>query len=162
MTLRREPANVVADPLVTIREAVLADVPFVLSCLTEAFGLPTEHLGDEELAGLVRRFPGTLVINYANEPVGTVRVDRDDDAAGIYGFAILAEFQGRGIGRQVLSALARDLSADGVAEIGLEVSCTNDTALRLYTSCGFDVMGTEDYYAVRLRPRGIGSERGVQ
>jgi ribosomal protein S18 acetylase RimI-like enzyme len=162
MTLRREPAIVVADPLVTIREAVLADVPFVLSCLTEAFGLPTEHLGDEELASLARRFPGTLVIDYANEPVGTVRVDRSDDAAGIYGFAILAEFQGRGIGRQVLSALARDLSAEGVAEIGLEVSCTNDTALRLYTSCGFDVMGTEDYYAVQLRSRGVGSERGVQ
>jgi hypothetical protein len=69
MTLRREPAIVDADPLVTIREAVLADVPFVLSCLTEAFGLPTEHLGDEELAPLARRFPGTLVIDYANEPV---------------------------------------------------------------------------------------------
>jgi ribosomal protein S18 acetylase RimI-like enzyme len=36
----------------------------------------------------------------------------------------------------------------GAAEIELEVSCANDAALHLYLSCGFDVMGTEDYYAV--------------
>ena len=47
-------------------------------------------------------------------------------------------------------ALARDLNAEGVADIGLEVSCTNDAALHLYLSCGFDVMGTEDYYAVSV------------
>ncbi len=150
MTLRREPAKVVGDPLVTIREAVLGDARFVLSCLTEAFALPTEDLEAEEIEALARRFPGTLVIDYASEPVGTVRVDRSDDAAGIYGFAVLPEFQGRGIGRQVLSTLARDLKAEGVADIGLEVSCTNDAALHLYLSCGFDVMGTEDYYAVSL------------
>jgi ribosomal protein S18 acetylase RimI-like enzyme len=150
MTLRREPARVIADPLVSVREAGPADVPFIISCLADAFGFPVEHLEAEEIEALARRFHGTLVVDYASEPVGTVRVDRGDEAAGIYGFAVLPEFQGRGIGRQVLSALARDLSAEGVAEIGLEVSCTNDAALHLYLSCGFDVMGTDDYYTVSV------------
>jgi len=154
MTLRREPADVFANPLVTIRDAVLGDARFVLSCLTEAFGLPTEHLGDSQVEALARRFPGTLVIEYANERVGTVRVDRDDHAAGIYGFAVVPRYQGRGIGGQVLSTLARDLKAEGVADIGLEVSVTNDAALRLYLSCGFDVMGTEDYYELRFESQG--------
>jgi len=154
MTLRREPADVVADPLVTVREAVPGDARFVLSCLTEAFGLRTEHLGDSQVEALARRFPGTLVVEYANERAGTVRVDRNDRAAGIYGFAVVPRYQGRGIGRQVLSTLARYLKAEGVADIGLEVSVTNDAALHLYLSCGFDVMGTEDYYELRLAPRG--------
>ncbi|MGO9879564.1 MAG: GNAT family N-acetyltransferase [Acidimicrobiales bacterium] len=154
MTLHREPADVVADPLVTLREAALGDARFVLSCISEAFGIPTEHLEDSQVEALARRFPGTLVIEYANEPVGTVRVDRDDQAAGIYGFAVVPRYQGRGIGRQVLATLARQLKAEGVADIGLEVSVTNDAALRLYLSCGFDVMGTEDYYEVRFEPRG--------
>jgi len=81
-------------------------------------------------------------------------VDRDYQAAGIYGFAVVPRYQGRGIGRQVLATLARQLKAEGVADIGLEVSVTNDAALRLYLSCGFDVMGTEDYYEVRFEPRG--------
>jgi len=153
MMLRREPAAVAADPLVTIRAAELADGPFVVSCLAKAFDFPAD-LEAGELETLAKRFPGTLVIDYANQPVGTVRVDRDADAAGIYGFAILPEFQGRGIGRQVLSNLARDVDAEGVAQIGLEVSVTNDSALHLYLSCGFDVTGTEDYYAVPLGGHG--------
>ena len=152
MTLRREPAAVAPDPRVTIRPAELADGPFVISCLAKAFDFPAD-LEAAELETLARRFPGTLVIDYANQPVGTVRVDRDTDAAGIYGFAVLPEYQGRGIGRQVLSSLARDLVAEGVAQIGLEVSVTNDSALHLYLTCGFDVMGTEDYYAVTLPTR---------
>ena len=81
-------------------------------------------------------------------------MDRDDHAAGIYGFAVVPRYQGRGIGGQVLSTLARDLKAEGVADIGLEVSVTNDAALRLYLSCGFDVMGTEDYYELRFESQG--------
>ena len=87
MMLRREPAAVAADPLVTIRAAELADGPFVVSCLAKAFDFPAD-LEAGELETLAKRFPGTLVIDYANQPVGTVRVDRDADAAGIYGFAI--------------------------------------------------------------------------
>ena len=79
-----------------------------------------------------------------------MRVDRDGDGAGIYGFAVTPAFQGRGIGRQVLSELAGDLSDEGVPNVHLEVSCTNDAALHLYQSCGFDVVGTEDYYAVAV------------
>ena len=45
-----------------------------------------------------------------------------------------------------------EVEAEGVADIGLEVSVTNDAALHLYLSCGFDVVGTEDYYAVGLGP----------
>ena len=83
------------------------------------------------------------------------------EAAGIYGFAILPEFQGRGIGRQVLSSLARELRAEGMAQIGLEVSCNNDSALHLYLTCGFDVTGTEDYYAVQPGGPHLDTERAV-
>jgi len=161
MTLRREPDRIVADPAVTIRRAVLGDARFVLSCLSEAFGLPAEHLEDKEVEMLARQFSGTLVIDYANVPVGTVRVDRDGSSAGIYGFAVVPEHRGRGIGRQVLSTLARDLKAEGATEIGLEVSVANDAALHLYLSCGFDVMGTEDYYALQFESRRADPERHV-
>lgn len=150
MVLRREPSGFVADPLVTVRGAERADVVFVVGCLAEAFGLPIEQLKSEEIEGLVRRYPGTLVIESGGEPVGTVRVERGPDGADIYGFAVSPAFQGRGIGRLVLSRLANDLVAEGIGRVGLEVASTNDGALGLYLSCGFEVTGTEDYYAVAL------------
>ena len=152
MVLSRSPAAVTPDPLITVREAGIEDGPFIISCISEAFDLPAEQLESADLETLMRRFTGTLVIERAGELVGTVRVDRDGDGAGIYGFAVTPAFQGRGIGRRVLSGLAGDLSDEGVPNVHLEVSCTNDAALHLYQSCGFDVVGTEDYYAVAVGP----------
>jgi ribosomal protein S18 acetylase RimI-like enzyme len=150
MTLRRGPAPITTDPLVSVREAEVNDGPFIVDCLGKAFGIPAaqfeKEVAEHGFEALMRRFAGTLLIDYANEPVGTVRVDRDLDAAGIYGFAVLPEFQGRGIGRQVLSRLAQELPSEGLTNVSLEVSVTNDAALHLYSSCGFDVMGTEDYW----------------
>jgi ribosomal protein S18 acetylase RimI-like enzyme len=151
MVLRRQPAAFVPDPLVKVRQAERGDVAFVVACLGEAFGLPVEQLKTDQIEALVEHFPGTLVIERSDELVGTVRVERSDDAADIYGFAVSPQFQGHGIGRQVLSGLSRDLVAEGLTRVGLEVSCTNDSALGLYLSCGFDVTGTEDYFAVSPR-----------
>jgi ribosomal protein S18 acetylase RimI-like enzyme len=150
MVLHREPAAFVPDPLVRTRAAGAADVPFVIGCLAEAFAFPVEQVETEDPEALAQRFPGTFVIERGDEFVGTVRVEPDAAEADIYGFAILPRFQGRGIGRQVLSHLAQDLVARGLTRVGLEVSCTNDSALGLYLSCGFDVIGTEDYYEVPL------------
>lgn len=152
MVLRNEPAPLEVDPHVSVRRAERGDVPLVIECLAEAFDYPTDLLETEEVDALARRFPGTLVIERTGEIVGTIRVERGGEAAGIYGFAVLPRYQGQGIGRQVLSEIARELVASGVPEVGLEVSCANDSALRLYLSCGFEVMGTEDYYSVAVVP----------
>ena len=48
----------------------------------------------------------------------------------------------------MLSRLARDLEAEGVAQMGSKCRSPTTSALHLYLTCGFDVMGTEDYYAV--------------
>lgn len=152
MRLTREPAQSNSDPLVAVREIAPADGAFLISCLAEAFEQPAERFVDADYDAFTKRFPGTYIIEYANERVGTVRVDRHEQVAGIYGFAVLPSFQGRGIGRQVLSDLARELAAEGMNRVELEVACTNDAALHLYLSSGFDVLGTEDYYAVSLRP----------
>lgn len=153
MVLVKEPTGFVRDPLVTVRPAELGDVTFVVSCLAEAFDMPVRELNKDEIEDLVRQFPGTLVIERAGETVGTVRVERGDDSADIYGFAVAAAHRGRGIGRQVLSGLAGELLTEGVKRVGLEVSSTNDSALGLYLSCGFEVTGTEDYYEVPISAR---------
>lgn len=78
---------------------------------------------------------GTLAMNYA-----------DKNSAFIYGFCVLPEHQGRGYGRQAL-ALAIQTALDlQRANIELEVACVNSHALALYQSCGFEVMGANDYY----------------
>jgi len=150
MTLRREPAPVTPDPLITLRGAEPSDTPFMIRCLGEAFGLNIAKIESEDLDVLTSRLAGSLVICREDEPVGTIRIERDGDEAGIYGFVVSPQFQGGGIGRQVLWAVIKDLTEEGVSKISLEVDSTNDAALHLYLSSGFDVLGTEDYYAVAV------------
>lgn len=152
MVLVREPETAAADPLVATRAAELSDAPFILGCIAEAFDVPVGNLEDEELEVLARRHPGTFVIERAGEPVGTIRVESDGTGAGIYGFAVVPAWRGRGIGGQVLSELVSGLLSDGYDRVGLEVETENDSALHLYRRCGFEVTGTEDYYALAIPP----------
>jgi len=150
MVLGNDPAAYVPDPLVRVRPAELFDAAFIVSCLTEAFDLPAPQLDLDEIEELAKSYPGTFVIELGENLVGTIRQERDEDSADIYGFAVTAPYRGRGIGRQVLSGIARQLVFEGVSRVGLEVSTMNDSALGLYRSCGFEVTGTEDYYEVQL------------
>jgi len=150
MVLGNDPAAYVPDPLVWVRPAEMTDAAFVVSCLAEAFDLPAPQLQLDEIERLANAYPGTFVIERGTELVGTIRVERGEHGADIYGFAVSAPYRGRGIGRQVLSGIARQLVSEGVSRVGLEVSVSNDSALGLYRSCGFEVTGTEDYYEVQL------------
>jgi ribosomal protein S18 acetylase RimI-like enzyme len=152
MVLQREPAQLREGPPISLRPANRADAGFLVPCLSEAFGLTAEAFGQAAPEQEVTPLATTFVIEREGEPVGTIRSVTEGRGAGIYGFAVEAHHRGRGIGRQALTTLVIQLVERGVTQVGLEVSCTNSSALGLYTSCGFDVTGTEDYYAVQLAP----------
>jgi ribosomal protein S18 acetylase RimI-like enzyme len=90
----------------------------------------------------------TVLVERSGEPVGTLRLTRDGEDAGIYGFVIDPSWRGRGIGRAALRRACQELRADGVSRVGLEVDVENDRALGLYTSIGFAPVTTEDYFAL--------------
>ncbi|MBB6633550.1 GNAT family N-acetyltransferase [Cohnella thailandensis] len=87
-----------------------------------------------------------LIIEADKEPVGKIRVSRKDGQAWIYGFCVLQERQGRGIGRQALRRIVGELSSEGYS-VHLEVEAKNDHALGLYRSVGFRAVHSQDYYS---------------
>ena len=91
-----------------------------------------------------------MIVDVGGSVVGTLRVTRDGDNAGIYGFAIDPSCQGRGLGRDGLRRSCEQLRAEGARRIGLEVAVENDRALALYASVGFTPVITEDYFALPL------------
>jgi ribosomal protein S18 acetylase RimI-like enzyme len=135
------------DEHVTVRPGRRDEAGFIRDCLSRAFGLPEEATADEDFA---ERAEQTLVIEHATERVGVMRAERDAVAgdAGIYGFAVLPEHQGRGYGRAALSKVTRALRDEETTSVHLEVLVDNPGALHLYESCGFDVLGIEDYYLI--------------
>jgi ribosomal protein S18 acetylase RimI-like enzyme len=136
-----EPVEVPADPRITVRSASFEDQQTVRELMHLGFGWePPEAAGHD---------PNTHVVERDGQPIGTVRLIREGNtAAGVYGFVIHPDYQGRGIGRDVLHRLCRTARDDGATTVQLEVATDNDRALNLYTSLGFRAVITEDYYAM--------------
>ncbi len=138
--------------VVRLRRAGRPDAAFVVDCLAAAFEEEPRvlDLGDGQAVDQV--LEGTVVIEDPTRAtkVGVVRVEREGGVASIYGFAVLPALQGRGYGRAALCALTRRLRRSGVGVVSLEVLSSNDGALHLYESCGFEVIGTEDYYSMPI------------
>jgi ribosomal protein S18 acetylase RimI-like enzyme len=128
-----------------LRQATIADLDMRVRLNVEAFDIPQEDAmatesrinGDEDT--------DMLMIDVNNETIGKIRVKREDGQAWIYGFSILPEHQGKGIGRKVLHHIAKHQSETGHS-VHLEVETKNAHALSLYEAVGFIVMHTQDYY----------------
>ncbi|MFC4355605.1 GNAT family N-acetyltransferase [Chryseomicrobium palamuruense] len=128
-----------------LRPAETKDNELRIQLDVEAFGLTREDSIATE--GRITAEPDTdlWMIEVEEVPVGKLRVKREDGQAWIYGFAILPEYQGKGIGRKVLQRIVKEQSAAGYS-VHLEVEATNAHALRLYESVGFEVHHAQDYY----------------
>ena len=156
LVLSGDPAPAVEprDMALNLRPARPEDLPLIARLLEAGFGFAVP---DDLTDRLNTPREQTLLVELSGSPVGTLRLHRDGDAAGIYGFVIEPGRQGRGIGRAALRRACQLLRADGARRIGLEVDVQNDRALGLYTSVGFTSVATEDYYALPLSDEGGGS-----
>lgn len=86
-----------------------------------------------------------LLIEAEGKVAGKMRVYEADGEAWIYGFVVLPELRGKGIGKKALSKVVQIEYAKGLA-VYLEVEAKNSRALALYENCGFEYCQSQDYY----------------
>lgn len=130
-----------------VREATDADKGAIVTVLAEGFG------EDAAGAGLSGPTDVALVAELGGDVVGALRLSAEDGEAGIYGLAVKTDLRGQGIGRAILYEVCLEARRRGAAKVMLEVEVDNDNALHLYTSVGFELKTTEDYF--RLAVPGI-------
>lgn len=143
-----EPVDGPSDPRLVLRDATTADAAAVGRLLAAGFGHEPPDLAEQWSV------PGetTVVVERDGGPVASLRLTREGEQGGVYGFVVDPALQGRGIGRDVLRRACRRLRAEGATHVGLEVAVENARALGLYTSLGFRAATTEDYWSLPLPP----------
>jgi ribosomal protein S18 acetylase RimI-like enzyme len=141
LVLSGDPEDGPSDPRVIVRPGTEADSAEISRLLIAGFGASDGGLRPGDA-------PHWLVVERDGETVGALRATRHDDTGAVHGFVIDPVCQGRGIGRDVLRRVCRDLRERGATQVSLEVAVENDRALGLYTSLGFQPVITEDYYAL--------------
>jgi len=92
------------------------------------------------------RIETSYMIELNNATIGKINIEYNDNSAFISGFGILPEFRGKGYGKIALKEALKLINEKNINQVGLDVSCKNDTALNLYKSCGFEEKSVMNYY----------------
>ncbi|HEX3616177.1 MAG TPA: GNAT family N-acetyltransferase [Solirubrobacteraceae bacterium] len=145
LILRSRPETAAARSELSLRRPTLADAETLTELYGEAFGYLPSNLEE-----LITSESPPLVIDCGDEIAGTIAAVREGQRGAIYGFIIAPRLRGRGLGREVLRRVCRDLFDAGMTHVDLEVEVENDRALALYTSVGFELVATDDYYELLL------------
>jgi RimJ/RimL family protein N-acetyltransferase len=136
---------------VRLRPAGLADVAFLVDLLTDPAVSPflavVRPRDAEGLAAEIERAAadpgagGVLVVEQGDASVGTVaweRVNRRSAIASVGGLAIAPGARGRGVGREAMEELVRELfERRGLHRIELEVYGFNEAAAAFFERVGF-------------------------
>lgn len=140
----RSPAPRPSTRGLAIRQATVFDRAPVGVLMEDAFGgaaAAASSTGPHDLAFVAER-GGTVV--------GAFRLDVDGQVAGVYGLTVRADLRGQGIGRAVLYQVSLEARRRGLTTVTLEVDLDNEHALGLYTSVGFQLRTTEDYFRLAV------------
>lgn len=128
----------------TIREMTFDDLDAVMEIENACFSQPWTDTGfftflirDDTLFLVAEE--KEVILGYA----GIVMVPEDGDITNV---AVKEESRGKGVGRSLVSALAKESKSRGVNNIFLEVRQSNDPAIRLYRSLGFTDVGVRKNY----------------
>lgn len=155
MWLTEEPVLKAGDERLIVRPARLNEVDALAQVQAESFEQDDERARwrvEERMEDAERSTYYIGVLGNADvgceEPVGSLRVDLMEGVVGIYAFGVRPVYQGRGYGRQILTEIVHLLRQKGHQHILLDVNTENTRAINLYTSCGFRIRSTYDYYII--------------
>uniref|UniRef100_A0A7C4H8Z9 Ribosomal-protein-alanine N-acetyltransferase n=1 Tax=Staphylothermus marinus TaxID=2280 RepID=A0A7C4H8Z9_STAMA len=130
-----------------IREFNLGDIDSVLDIENKSFSEKMRY-DREVFIKLYRRNPDLfLVAQYRDRIVGYIIASHIEDFGHIISIAVHPYYRNRGIGSKLLNAIEDKLLSKGVRLISLEVSVSNNTALKLYRKHGYEpVKILKNYY----------------
>ncbi|MFC6040999.1 GNAT family N-acetyltransferase [Paenisporosarcina macmurdoensis] len=134
----------------TLRHATSNDIDMRVRLDIEAFGVSEEDAKVMESRIESDEDTDMFMITMDDKTIGKIRVKREDGEAWIYGFCILPDYQGKGIGSKVLRKVVKDQSSLGHS-VHLEVETKNEHALKLYESVGFKAIHAQDYYVYQIK-----------
>ncbi len=143
--MKCEETEFVLQDDVNLRLASPDDLEIEVLLDVKCFGSTAEEALEHNMRIKEENQEQFYIIETNAKSVGKLRIPLTNGEAWIYGFAVLPEYQGKGIGRKALTNAILNEHQKGYP-VFLEVEVKNDHALRLYESCGFKAYHSQDYY----------------
>jgi len=132
--------------MLTFYRATAEDIDLILALERQAFDIPWTRLMLEDSL----RSPYRFIVAQQYESVVGYAIDLLIAAESqVLTIAVAPAFQGRGYGRALLKYLLNTAKNQGATQVYLEVRLSNQRAISLYRSMGFQLVGKRlGYYPV--------------
>ena len=140
-----------------IREMEVTDMEQVMAIEQALFSVPWSENG--LFSFLLRQDALFLVAEEKESILGFCGILMALDEGDIVKIGVMPERQGQGIGTKLLDALIRKAGEKGVSSIYLEVRASNQAAVHLYRSFGFQQTSIRKDYYEHPREDGITMRR---
>ena len=124
------------EEIVVLREKVFGD------CHDDALAIVGNTFGSDKRK--------QYVFSLSGQNVGIVSVFVEDTEASIHGFGIIPKYRGKGLGKEMLLQITKNLISEGYKDIIIEVDSKNQAAFELYKKCGFKVAISYDYFRYNI------------
>lgn len=85
-------------------------------------------------------------VQWKDIPVGVYELELTQESPVIDGIALHKDFRGKGLGRELLTAVLNELAARGHQRCRLMVATDNENAFALYRSTGFKAAGVQSQW----------------
>lgn len=107
-----------------------------------------DHINDDVAANAA----GCFVAELEGRIVGyiTTRLDWVNGVGRIPNLAVTEEMRGRGLGRSLIERALEYFRNEGMALAKIETMASNPIGQKLYPACGFEEVGRQVHYALRL------------
>ncbi|ERK28459.1 GNAT family N-acetyltransferase [Clostridium intestinale] len=135
---------------IKILEAIDEDLEELVEISKRSFGESEEEAKGYIMKSLKADNRIQYKVIYKKECIGLAGVYIEETEATIFGFGILPEYRGSGLGKQVLKLILIELRHKNVDEILIDVDSNNEVAFELYKKMGFDIEVAFDYYRRKI------------
>ncbi|MFC0215561.1 GNAT family N-acetyltransferase [Paenibacillus chartarius] len=149
---RGEDAGTAAPAAVLqLRQAGHSDLALLAKLNSSGFEMTMEE-GLELALKSMSDMERCYIAEVDGEAVGKINVLCEAGRAHLFAFVVSAEKRGMGYGRAMLSSVIELMQTErGLRRFSLEVAASNERALGLYRSCGFETVSIMDYYKSPLK-----------
>ncbi|TCZ77503.1 GNAT family N-acetyltransferase [Paenibacillus albiflavus] len=151
MERHNQAAPVISEARTRLRTATIDDAEILHKLNQSGFSMSYEESVEWVTGSLNSSDDINLIAELDGVPIAKLGVMLQPNQIFIFGFCVASEYQGKGHGRNIL----KQTIAYGIEELGqynsaLEVSVSNEGALGLYLSCGFQTVSSYDYFLIQL------------
>lgn len=89
----------------------------------------------------------TCLATYEGKSIGYGHLDLEEGVTWL-GIVVVREYQGKGVAKQIMTALLNKAEKLGLSYIQLSVDITNDKAIKLYERFGFKKISRRNGYII--------------